>query len=315
VIQNEDNIVFCCLKERSSGQYYNFYIVKEGYCFYTESYLIKDYEEFAKAVDFLKFGFESFKSYAEALTFSITEREEYENFKQSGFLNITNLKSYQEFKEFQKGGFLDKEEYLEAQKLNISTKIDYDIFLNSGFNNYNEFVIAKSHGFLNKDAFHNARTLGFDNYDEYQEFLKSGCGTKEDFEFFKKKLPDLIRNSEKTLTQSLKDANNAFDSGSFEEFIRLYFLGIEKLTDAFYLKIFKKNLKSENDKIIDDMIEDIGNKIEIRLVDTNELKYWRRIRNKVIHDNLKIDKDKAEKGKEFFDEFYKKMHNAYVKYK
>ena len=62
------------------------------------------------------------------------------------------------------------------------------------------------------------------------------------------------------------------------------------------------------------MIEDIGNKIEIRLVDINELKYWRRIRNKVIHENLKIDKDKAEKGKEFFDEFYKKMYNAYTKF-
>lgn len=74
------------------------------------------------------------------------------------------------------------------------------------------------------------------------------------------------------------------------------------------------DLKSENDKILDDMIEDIENKIKIRLVDINELKYWRRIRNKVIHENLKIDRDKAEKGKEFFDEFYKKMYNAYMNY-
>jgi hypothetical protein len=312
IIQNKNDIVFCCGQKNSLVN--TFYIVLEGYCFYTDSYLIENYKEFTKVIDFLNFGYESFKDYAEALTFGITEREEYEKFKQSGFLNIHNLKSYQEFKDFQKGGFLNKVEYFKAQKLEISTKIDYDEFLNSGFNRYNEFIDAKIHGFLNKDDFHTARASGFDNNDEYQEFLKSGCTTKEDFDFFKKKLPSLIRNSEKTLTQSLKDANIAIESGRFEEFIRLNFLALEKLTEAFYLKIFKKDLKSENDKIIDDMIEDIGNKIEIRLVDINELKYWRRIRNKVIHENLKIDKDKAEKGKEFFDEFYKKMYNAYTKY-
>ena len=314
IIQNKSDIVFCCKQEHSPANNYNFYIVLEGYCFYTDSYIIKNYEVFSKAIDFLNFGFKNFNDYAEALTFGIVEREEYEKFKRSGFFNITNLNSYQEFKDFQKGGFLNMAEYLEAQKLKISTKTDYDQFLNSGFTNYNEYINAKNHGFQNKNDFHTARSLGIENNDEYQEFLKSGCTTKEDFEFFKKELPGLIRNSEKTLKQSLKDANNAFGSGSFEEFIRLYFLAIEKLTDAFYLKIFKKDLKSENDKIIDDMIEDIGNKIEIRLVDINELKYWRRIRNKVIHDNLKIDKAKAEKAKEFFDEFNKKMHNAYINY-
>lgn len=314
IIQNKNDIVFSCKKERSPANYYNFYIVLEGYCFYTDSYLIKDYEEFSKAIDFLNFGFGSFNDYVEALTFGITERDEYNKFKKSGFFNITNLKSYQEFKDFQNGGFLDKTEFLEAQKLNISKKMDYDEFLNSGFDNYNQFISAKNHGFLNKDDFRTAKSLSIEDNDEYQEFLKSGCTTKEDFEFFKKKLPSLIKNSEKTLRKSLKDAKNAFDSGSFEEFIRLYFLTIEKLTNAFYLKIFKKDLKSMNDKIIDDMIEDIGNKIDIGLVDINELKYWRRIRNKVIHDNLKIDKDKAEKGKEFFDEFYKKLYNEYTKY-
>ena len=314
IIQNKNDVVFCCKKELSSANYYNFYIVKEGYCFYTESYLIKDYEEFTKANDFLTFGYESFDSYAEALKYGITEREEYDKFKRSGFFAINELNSYQQFKDFQSGGFLNKVEYLEAQKLKISTKMDYDQFLNSGFDHHNIFVNAKNHGFLNKDDFLTARSFSIENNDEYQEFLKSGCTTKEDFEFFKNKLPSLIKNSEKTLKQSLKDAKNAFDSESFEEFIRLYFLAIEKLTDAFHLKIFKMDLKSENGKIIDDMIEDIGNKIEIRLVDINELKYWRRIRNKVIHDNLKIDKDKAEKGKEFFDELYKKLYNEYNKY-
>jgi len=63
------------------------------------------------------------------------------------------------------------------------------------------------------------------------------------------------------------------------------------------------------------MIEDIEKSIEISLVDINELKYWRRIRNKVIHENFKINKDKAEKGKEFFDELYNKFYNSYTKYK
>ncbi|KKM62447.1 hypothetical protein LCGC14_1521620, partial [marine sediment metagenome] len=111
-----------------------------------------------------------------------------------------------------------------------------------------------------------------------------------------------------------KDAKNAFDSGNFEEFIRFYFLSIEKLTEVFHLKIFRKDLKTENGKIIDDLIEDIVKKIEIPLVDINEFKYWRRIRNNIIHQNLKIDKDRADKGKEFFDELYRKMSKSYIKY-
>lgn len=312
--QNKNHIVFSCKKERSRPNYYNFYIVKEGYCFYTDSYLIHDYEEFIKAMNYMEKGFGSFKNYAEALIFGINDREDYELFERSGFLNITNPNSYQEFKDFQKGGFLNKSEYLEAQKLKISTKKEYDEFVNSGFNNINEFNNAKTHGFLNKKAYQEARSAGFDDYNEYQDFLQSGCKTKEDFEFFKNKLPDLIKNSENTLKQSLKDADNAFNSNSFEEFIRLYFLAFEKLTESLYLKIFKKDLQSENNKIMDDMIEEISDKIGKRIVDINELKYWRRIRNKVIHENLKIDKNKAEKGKEFFDEFYKKLYDEYSNY-
>ena len=315
MIQNKNDYVFCCKQKPASTQQFYFFLVIQGYCFYTESYLIKDYETFIEAVKFQENQYGSFNGYAEALTFAISDREEYDKFKRSGFLEINNLNSYEKFKEFQRGGFLNKTEYLEAQKLKISSKIEYDQFLNSGFTNHNEFFNAKKQGFLNKEDYRKARSLGFDNNDEYQEFLKSGCKTKEDFEFFKEKLPNLIKNNEKTLKLSLKDANNAFDSGNFEEFIRLYFLAIEKLTEAFYLKIFRKDLKSTNDKIIDDMIEDIENNIEISLVDINELKYWRRIRNKVIHQNLKIDKDRAEKGKEFFDEFYNKFCNSYTKYK
>ncbi|KKL87424.1 hypothetical protein LCGC14_1934870, partial [marine sediment metagenome] len=130
-----------------------------GYCFYTESYLIKDYEKFIEAVNFQNFGYKSFNSYAEALLFGITDKEEYDNFSHSGFLEINNINSYYKFKEFQKGGFIKKTEYLEAQKLSISSKIEYEQYLNSGFTHHTEFHKAKKQGFLNKEDYRRAIAL------------------------------------------------------------------------------------------------------------------------------------------------------------
>lgn len=161
-----------------------------------------------------------------------------------------------------------------------------------------------NHGFQSKVEFDKARKLRFEDYNEYEEFLKSGCNSKEEFEFFKKELPHFIKRNEKVIKQTEKDAKNAFGSKRYEEYIRLSFLSIEKLSEALYLSLFRREFKHEDDKKVDDLISEIGQKLDRELVDEEEIKYWRRIRNKVVHQNLKIPLDKAEKGKEFFDEIF-----------
>lgn len=84
-------------------------------------------------------------------------------------------------------------------------------------------------------------------------------------------------------------------------------LSIEKLSEVLYLSLFKREFKHEDDKKVDDLISEVGQKLNRKLVDEEEIKYWRRIRNKVVHQNLKISLDKAEKGKEFFDEIFGTM--------
>ncbi len=282
--------------------------MKEGYLFYTESYILNDFEKFYKAtLEFQNLGFINFNECAESFKFGIDQREKYLEFKKSGFLHIDNPNSYQEFLIYKEGGFENKKDYLDAKDLNISTKDEYLEFIMSGFQKYNAYLNAQSQGFNKKTEFDDAKKFGFANYNEYEEFLKSGCKSKEEYIFFTNQLPILIKKNQKIIKQTEKDAEKAFNSKRFEEFIRLRFLSIEKLSEALYVSLYKKEFKHEDDKKVDDLINEIGIKINKKLVDYDELKYWRRIRNKVVHQNLKVSLDKAEKGKEFFDEIFDRL--------
>jgi len=44
----------------------------------------------------------------------------------------------------------------------------------------------------------------------------------------------------KKLNEIVKDADKAFNSNRFEEFIRLKFLSIEKMADITHIKVFKQ---------------------------------------------------------------------------
>lgn len=312
-LKNSDDHVLCC-KQQSAVNKYFFYIVKEGFCFYTDSYILSNFENFYKAtLEFENLGFNNYNDCASALKFGINDKREFEIFSQSGFFNVNDPKSYQEFLAYKKGNFENKNEYLEAKKLQITTRQDYIDFIESGFQNFNAFINAKSHGFTNRNEFDVAQRLGYQEYSQYQEFIDSGCETREDFEFFKEKFPKIVKKLENTICQTTKDADNAFKSRRFEEFIRLKFLSIEKLTEVLFLKLFKKELKYENDMKVDDYISEIEKKVNETIGEPEEIKYWRRIRNKVIHENLKIKLDKAEKGKEFFDEIYGKLNGIFKK--
>ena len=304
-----------------------------------QKYIVKTYKEYLKAT---KLGFQKKLKYDDAMKLGIDNYEEYSLFKKSGFyefedylkanklgfqkkfeydeaveLGIDNSEEYSlfknsEFYEFEdylkanKLGFQKEDEYDDAMKLGIDNYEEYSLFKKSGFYEFEDYLKANKLGFQKEDEYDEAVELGIDNYAEYKEYQESGCESKEEFEFFKK-MPQIIENIHKKLSEIVKDADKAFKSNQFEEFIRLKFLSIEKMAELTHLKVFKWERWKEKDLKVDDIIDRIEEKLHIKFTDYEELKYWRRIRNKIIHEHLKIEKDKAEKGKEFFDELYNNL--------
>jgi len=95
-------------------------------------------------------------------------------------------------------------------------------------------------------------------------------------------------------------------------------VGLERKTQILYesFQIEKQheppeNLKNNSNLKVDDIINKIESQLDENLVDHEELKYWRCIRNDIIHKHTKIEKDNVEKGKEFFEEFFKNL-NKYL---
>ena len=308
VLTNKINIIFSCPHENSTPNNY-LYIVKEGIFFCTNSYQVKNFEMLDKAVNnFEVSGFERFEKYTIAVRFGINDLEEFRLFERSKFLNPNNDNSYNEFLDHKKGGFSNKTQYDQAKSLGISNNDEFLTFLNSSFDNdYNSYLKAKELGFSQKEDYRKAMGLGLNNSEEYKEFLNSGCETREEFDFFKKRMPHIIKDYEKKIDQVIKDAIHIFKSRNYGEFIRLKFLSIEILSKLLYLKLFRRDIQKENDFKVDDAISQIEEELDKKLVDFEELKYWRRIRNKIAHEHLEVDENKAEKGKEFFDELYNNL--------
>jgi len=276
-----------------------------------QKYIAKNYKEYLKAK---KLGFQEKFEYDDAMKLGIDNYKDYSSYK-AFYSNkekiYYNEKYYKKYLKAKKLGFQNniENEYNEAIKIGADNYEDYSSFKKSGFEEFYEFeeyLKANKLGFENVEDYSDAMNLGFNNYAEYKEFQESGCESKEEFEFFKK-MPQIIENMKKKLNEIVKDADNAFKSNRFEEFIRLKFLSIEKMADITHLKVFKREKLEDEDLKVDEIIDRIEKKLEVKFTDYEELKYWRRIRNKIIHEHLKIERDKAEKGKEFFDELYNNL--------
>lgn len=227
-------------------------------------------------------------------------------------------------KEAKKRGFSNVEQYRLASTLGNLSSDEFNEFRDSRFyqgdfsseknkNGYQEFKEEKKAinlGFDSLENYRDALRLEFKDAKIYFEFLQSKCETREEFEFFKN-LPRLLEIKIKKIDEVVNDAEKAYKSNRFEEFIRLKFLSLELITDALYFKTFRKGVEPNDDLKVDDIINKIESQINKSLVDHEELKYWRRIRNKIVHDHAKIEKDRVEKGKEFFEEFFKNL-NKYL---
>ena len=273
-----------------------------------QKYIVKNYKEYLKAK---KLGFQKKFEYDDAMKLGIDDYKDYSSYK-TFYSNkekiYYNEKYYKNYLKAKKLGFQNKKEneYEEAIELGIDNYEDYRSFKKSGFYEFEDYLKANKLGFESSEDYEYAMDLGFKIYAEYKEFQESGCESKEEFEFFKK-MPQIIENMNKKLIEIVKDADKEFKSNRFEEFIVLKFLSIEKIADITHLKVFKWERVEDEDLKVDEIIDRIGKKLGVKFTDSEELKYWRRIRNKIVHEHLKIERDKAEKGKEFFDELYNNL--------
>lgn len=281
------------------------------------------FKEFIEARDR---GFTSLKDYHDAKELGIRNYESYEGFRESGFMegyrgSDGKKKSYSKFLEAKEKGFTDIYDFEFAKELNIEKYDELETFKQSGFfrensrhkeDNYKEFKEAKNLGFNYYEDYSKALDLDLENFNEYKQFLDSGCQTVEEYHF-KIKFPPIFKEMSKKINEILKDAKEAFDSMRYEEFIRLKYLSAEKLVELAYMKVFKKDFKEENNLNFDDIIRSIEEKTNKKVVDFEELRYWRRLRNKIIHEHYKIEKNKAEKCNEFIDEFYNNLNEIVKK--
>jgi len=344
-----DNLktIFKCKKtedyEDSKTRDFYLFLVKEGFCFYTDCYDLKDYEEFFNVQQsFEESGFTSYLDLVKAKKIGTDDVELFSEFCESDFHNNEyksstekwEIKSYIEnnsrlFKKFieaKKRGFNNKLEYNLANILNIDYE-QFDKFQMSKYWRgisvyelkpaYEEFKKAMEEekraqdlGFETLEHYKDAMRLGFKDENIYSEFLQSKCKTREEFEFFKN-LPHILEIKIKKIDEIVNDANSAYNSERFEEYIRLKFLSIEIITEALYFKTFRKEVENKEKLKVDDIINKIESQLNENLVDHEELKYWRRIRNNIIHKHAKIEKDNVEKGKEFFEALFKNL-NKYL---
>jgi hypothetical protein len=105
------------------------------------------------------------------------------------------------------------------------------------------------------------------------------------------------------IKNDLKESEELFNAGRLNESFLIKYVSIEKMVKLIYFKLFGKKLKFNNENKIDDIICQIEDEREKNIVDHNRFRYWKNIRNRVSHENFKLNKEQAEKGKDFFNEF------------
>ena len=226
---------------------------------------------------------------------------------------LTKQEIYQLYLDSKKRGFDNPEEFFDAQELGINKYKNFKKFMESEFaksdnsyyysykptkedyDNYLEFVKGK---FINKEQYEKAKELGFININVYTDFLNSNCKTKEEYYFIKKKLPRIIKSIDKKIISIKSDAENSFNKQSYEECIRLNHLLLEKTVEKIYLQMIKTQIPKNTS--LYSLIEQIEKQTDVDLIDKEEFNKWNSLRNKIVHQHFKIDKNTCKKGKLYF---------------
>jgi len=132
----------------------------------------------------------------------------------------------------------------------------------------------------------------------------------ENAQKYQKFLDEHYKHLEDKIFLIIKDSNNAYNSNRFSEFIRLEYLLIEKMAALTQLNILKIHKLEENKEInLDEILNFIEKVKNQKFIDYEQLNYWRNIRNKVVHENFKVDKQMSDKAKLFFEDLHSNLKN------
>lgn len=105
-----------------------------------------------------------------------------------------------------------------------------------------------------------------------------------------------------------RDAGKAFEDGRYSDYIMLRYKGAEIFYKSFYKEIFDKEITEDLSKII----REIEKNLKINSGILKELSEWRMVRNKIVHEHLKVDRNKAEGAKQFFNRL-DKLFETYIR--
>lgn len=62
--------------------------------------------------------------------------------------------------------------------------------------------------------------------------------------------------------------------------------------------------QSEDDFKLDETLKRIETMTGIKILDYEEFKFWRQLRNEIVHEHKKVSRDTLEKAKNFFSSLY-----------
>ena len=263
------------------------YIIKEGVFIINDK---KDAEPLEEFFHVKKAGFEDFQEFLNAQRFNIPNSSDYIEFRESKFFGWQK-KNYETFLDAKKRGFIERNEYEAAMNMGIENKQEYDDYREFKVYPYTEYLKAKKGGFKNKEEYEKAQKQGYDDAKAYRDFLQ------------KRYIP-----FEKKINTIKKDCQQAFASSRWEEFIRLKYLLIEKLTELIFLKMNDLTyIKNQNELQINEILEEIEKKSSNQFINYDELNKWRIMRNNIVHEHLKIDSNTANEGKNFMNTLISKL--------
>lgn len=292
LVMSQHKCVFSC--ETLTNVYY-LYVVQEGFVFYTDGGRVRTFEEFKKPYEQAEeSGFKDAKEFQDAQKYGINTYTDYIVFKNSNFYGVS---TYKDFLEAKDAGFDKREEFLEAKKLEIPSKQDYDDFKRSGYHNYQTFLKARDGGFPDAIEYNNALQLGFSDYNQYQKYLDKEYGE------FKDEIKSL-----------LKKSHSAFKSGEYAEFLARRFELLEMSAKLLYLKIFSINLKNNYEKQFQNLISEIEDNLNEKIINIKAIIEWKKLMAKINDEGLTLEKKKADEARKFFDKSQSYLKQLFDEY-
>ncbi len=154
-----------------------------------------------------------------------------------------------------------------------------------------------------RDVGHKLKQSGFDNVEELRVFEQSGSPTRAIFKEHQQTIVNYLIKVE----EIHQDAERDYQQKRFGDYIRLAYLETEKIAEALYCVPYHS--KDTHGHSFSDIINGLGHELGVQLVDVKALMQWREVRNRFVHENLKVPPQKAQKAKAFFDETTVKLKN------